>query len=411
MRGPERAWSDPNKAAIAVRKLKEILGLNEKGEVTVGWGADTDNAIELISSLFRFSEGVPANIRYETAHRAVIEARKADALELSAVAARISEKQADYVRKPFIPYVLLTSLSLRARDRLPRVHLDGASISFARSAPRRFKMPDRVRRGTLHHGPPPSAYWSAWIKVKSRDAFSAGVRALQTVDLLRGIWNFRINHGTWRISMGAGDAPFNKILLGPIHTLHHSNGRPADDLIWWEPDYVQPLSPFDVDQHLVSLKRFEAQVRRGLKNSPHGGVLRDAILRYVRALDERDHSTSFLRLWSLLEDLTATSNADHSTTVRRATFLSPDPEFHRLAFDQLRRWRNRIVHEGESAQEAERMINEVKSYAEALFLLLLRHGARFKDLSEFGKFLDSPTAPTDIRRRQSHLRLALTIRR
>lgn len=116
-------------------------------------------------------------------------------------------------------------------------------------------------------------------------------------------------------------------------------------------------------------------------------------------------------MWSLLEDLTATSNADHATTVRRATFLSPDPEFHRLTFDHLRRWRNRIVHEGESAEEAERMINEVKAYAEALFLLLMTHGARFKDMSEFGKFLDSPTAVPDLLRRQLQLRLALKVRR
>lgn len=408
---PENAWTDPNKAAIALRKLKETLGLNEKGEVTLGLGADTDNAVELISSLFRYSEVVPPNIRHYTARRALIEARKADALDLSTVAARITEKQVDYLRRPLVPYVLLTTLSLQSQNPVPRVYLDGASISFARSAPHRFEFPDRVRRSTLHHGPSPTSYWRVWIRVRSRDAFSAGARALQAVDLLRGIWNFHINRGTWRISMGAGDAPFNKILLGPIHTLHEASGRPAEDLVWWEPGYVEPSSPFDFAPRLAALKRFEARVRRALQNSPHTRVLREMILRYVRALDERDHSTSFLRLWSLLEDLTATTNADHLTTVRRTTFLSPDPEFHKLAFDQLRRWRNRIVHEGESADEAERMINEVKGYAEALFLLLLQHGGRFKDLAEFGKFLDSPTAPIDISRRQSHLRLALNIRR
>ena len=310
----EPSWTDPNKAAIAIRKLRETLGLNEKNEVTLGWGADTDNAVELISSLFRYAEAVPPNVRHQTAHQAVMEAQKADALNLPAVAARIAEKQSDYLRRPLIPYVLLTSLSMRSRNRIPRVFLDGASISFARSAPRRLRLPDRVRRGTLHHGPPPTSYWRAWVRLKSRDAFSAGVQALRAVDLFRGIWNFRINRGTWRISMGGGDAPFNKILLGPIHTLHYSNGRPAEDLIWWEPGYVEPLSPFDADEHLVALKRFEAQVRRALEISTHSRFLRESIVTDVRALDERDHSTSFLRLWSLLEDLTATSNADHTTT-------------------------------------------------------------------------------------------------
>jgi hypothetical protein len=121
-------------------------------------------------------------------------------------------------------------------------------------------------------------------------------------------------------------------------------------------------------------------------------------------------SASFLRMWSLLEDLTATANSDHRVTVRRATFLSPDPEFHRLSFDHLRRWRNRIVHEGEAADDAERMINEVKQYAEALFLLLLKHGTRFADVHEFGRFLESPTSLEDLHRRQSQLRVAIRVR-
>lgn len=135
------------------------------------------------------------------------------------------------------------SLSLRARSRLARVRLDGASITFARVPPRRFKPPDRVRRNKVHHGPSPSGYWAVWVKLRSRDAFSAGVRALRALDFLRGIWNFRVNHGSWRVSFGAGNGPFNRILPGPIHTLHHPSGRPADDHTWWEPGYVQPLHP------------------------------------------------------------------------------------------------------------------------------------------------------------------------
>lgn len=86
---PAPIWIDPNKAAIAVRKLSETLGLNAKGEVTLDWGADADNAIDLLSSLFRFSDEVPRNVRYHSARCAVIEARKANALAMTEVAIRI----------------------------------------------------------------------------------------------------------------------------------------------------------------------------------------------------------------------------------------------------------------------------------------------------------------------------------
>ena len=406
---PSLEWIDTNKASIATRKLGQTLGLNPEGEVTLGWGADTDNAVELLCSLYRFSERLPSNIKYQFTRRAVIEAKKSNSLTLADIAQRIDGKQGEYLRKPLQRYDLLTNLSLRASSAIPGARIEGAAISFSRHPPKKFKPQDYPSQRRTHYGRPPSDYAAAVVRIESRDPSSAGAQAIQTLDLLRGIWNFYVNYRRWRVSFGGGNAPFNSILLGPIHLLFDAGGKPTDN-VWWEPEYIEPRPTIDLSQRWGSLKKFEARVRHGLAVSPHRRLLRTSLLRYCRALDERDHSTSFMKMWSLLEDLTATGNADHMTTVRRATFLSPDPEFHRLALDHLRRWRNRIVHEGESADEAERMINEVKSYAEGLFLILLQHGHRFMTLAEFGNFLDSPVALSDLRRRASHLQLALKFR-
>jgi len=406
----DNPWSDSNEATVAVKKLQAILGLDEAGNVTLGYGADTDNALELLCDLYRFSSGMPFNIRHDHVRRAVMEARKANELSLAAVAHRIAAKNVAYLRQPLKPFVLLMRLSVHSNVRIPAVRLGGGYFSFARLAPSRFRTPSRVQRGGLHYGDPPAGYWASWVRVQSRDPVSAGWRAIDLMDLLRAIWNFTLNVGRWRFT-SSGHVPFNEILQGPVHTLHQASGRPFEDHVWWDPNYRQPRSTLAIDQHLPRLQRFLASVRKALRRSAHREVLRSALLQYVRALDEYDANTSFLRLWSLLETLTGTTGGTHETTVKRLVFLSPDPEFHRLSFNRLRRWRNRIVHEGEAAQGAEQMVNEVKQYAEKLFMTLLRHGKQFADIYDFGAFLNSPTTVGALRRKQSQYRLALRMRK
>jgi hypothetical protein len=54
------------------------------------------------------------------------------------------------------------------------------------------------------------------------------------------------------------------------------------------------------------------------------GLLRRFFVRYVRALDERNLSSAFLKLWSVLEDLTNTGRSRYDLTIRRATFICED---------------------------------------------------------------------------------------
>jgi len=64
------------------------------------------------------------------------------------------------------------------------------------------------------------------VHVLEKTIFEAAERALDTLDLIRGAWNYYYNRGRgFRITTGGKRTPVNAIVTGPFHTLHKPNGR------------------------------------------------------------------------------------------------------------------------------------------------------------------------------------------
>jgi hypothetical protein len=406
-RGPmSHEWSDPNKVGVVIAHLQRVLGLNAEGNVTLPLGGDLDSGVEIITSQAKFSKQVPEGRRVTMARRAVIDSRKASNLTLEGVWTRILAGQRDYLKQEPKPFVLLTSLSIEYSKTLTTLRPSRAVVTFTPMIPRHFELPASAQRSPPHYGPPPKNYTTVRVRVSARDPMSAGELALERLDLVRAIWNLFRNQTRWRVSFGARGRPINDIVPGPIHTIHHPDGSPASELIWWEPSYVQPLSLLDVAQDYGNTRKFERWIRARLAESPMRAELEEMLVRYVRALDERDLNPALVKLWGLLEDLTATNRAPHDVTVRRAVFLLKDISFRRLVLQNLKDWRNRIVHEGRETGEGERMVQEVKQPVEILLMFLLRNATAFRNLDEFGEFLDLPTEAAIIGRRIKFHRMA-----
>ena len=245
------------------------------------------------------------------------------------------------------------------------------------------------------------------VNTRAREPEDATSRALDAIDQLRALWNLFLTFRKWRITIGGmGSPPVNVVVLGPIHTLHHPTGKAAFSGHWWDPTYIQPISATDVTQGYAALRRFEHRARSRLANSPLGEELVKTLLQYVRALDDRFLNSAFLKLWGVLEVLTATSNTSHEVTARRASFLYKDVTFRRLSLGYLREWRNRIAHRGDEAEDAEGMVYELKSHVDALIRFLFDHPQQFRSLEEFGSFLDLPTEGAILRERMASLMLA-----
>jgi hypothetical protein len=167
----------------------------------------------------------------------------------------------------------------------------------------------------------------------------------------------------------------------------------------------------DVRRQLQRIKRTEARFRKAIRGTAVGPTLRSLLLRYGRALDERSPGTAFLRLWATLEEATATTeSARYDVTIRRASFLWPDPSFRRAILNDLRCWRNSMVHEGSEPKRVYEAVEELRHFVERLILFLRANARRFDNMEQFGSFLDLPTNAAELHRRASVISWAARLR-
>jgi len=196
---------------------------------------------------------------------------------------------------------------------------------------------------------------------------------------------------------------------GPIHTIHVPNGKAATDEYWFEPEFDARVNGVALENNYLKVKKFESWARKQLQLCPYGMRIEKLIIRYTRALDERNLTNAFLRIWSLLEELTATQMLNHKLTVRRAARLFQNHEYAQLVLNNLRSFRNRIVHESHETDQAEGLLYEAKSYVETMLRFLLKYHRTFSSLEELGKFLDLPINRDALRTGLRYRRFALEL--
>jgi hypothetical protein len=110
----------------------------------------------------------------------------------------------------------------------------------------------------------------------------------------------------------------------------------------------------------------------------------------VRALDESDANTAFLRLWTAVEVLTTPGKADFDKLIRRCAFLFQQGAFHRQMLEHLREYRNSTVHAGEYSDRARAMCFQLQLYFNALIWFHMGNATAFQSLDEANQFLDMP---------------------
>lgn len=374
-----------------IGRLNQTLGLNDEGAVTLGdLGQSLTTSAGILASSARISAKVPEEQRTVLVRRAVIEERKKGLLHEDSLLRAIAEKEWEYLSRPLEPYVLLTTLSVDHFKTFSSVRYNGATLTFTRHPPKRFTFPDRASELTEDHLP--WLYTVVRVHVRSRDERSAGDVALDRLDAIRGMWNFHQNRGRWKMNFGASLNPVNEIMKGPIHTLHRPTGEPAGDMIWWEPGQVgmKRWRRKRLEQEYRQLREFDRDIRIRAREVSQESAVARLFIAYARALDERERHAAFLKLWALLEDLTATGYGSYENTIRRAAFLYRHGRYRRLVLRHLRDWRNRIVHEGAEPEEAENMVNELRHHVEHLLWVYTRHIKTFGSLQQFGQFLSLP---------------------
>lgn len=316
------------------------------------------------------------------------------------LSAQISTREEDFH--------VLTSLSIEAEKFPATIKIEDSTIRISgKDYPKKYSA--RYENIAAYRLPVPSVpkhYARVIVELRAKSPFEAMTKALRALDLLRALWNLRCNpqmeivYNNWN--------PINKIRLGSIHTIHNKSGEIASDQVWFELNFAEATS-FKPD-HPEHLRKLTNASLKKLKNCTYSEALSSALLRYVRALDERDFTTALLHLWGAIESLTSPDIANYEQVVRRCSFIFRETEYHQQLLEHLRESRNQSIHTGDQCETARINCLQLQRYFYHLMFFHLGSTHFFKGLSEANEFLDLPRNADELKRKKEFASKALRFR-
>ena len=378
------------------------MSVSKEGNVTFGDFGYLQTYEPILVSAVEFCADIPESQKTAIVTTGIKEAVKAGNLTPDRVKKAMSRAEQDFLRKKTEDFVLATSMSFRKLPPFRKVTIGGQTIHLSKTLPRRF---DRVSvEKRIPHflpAPLPSDYIALRVTTSGRTREEAAERALASLALLVGIWNFLLTYGSFSRSLmcSNGTGPIADLRLGPLHTLHYPDGRIATETVWYEPTYAKPAPVKDYSDKFEKLRKNERWVLRQMSKAPEVERFRYAFMRYASAVDEPRLETAFLRFWSILEHLTDTGKNSYDTTVRRSAFIFSDYLFARQELQHLRDVRNGLVHLGESTNDPQAYVYQIKQYVDGLLLFLLSDANVGRSRSEINELLDLPPGAEDLKRR------------
>ncbi len=301
-------------------------------------------------------------------------------------------------------YYLFTGINIRNTVDLPVLRLAGCTIKFITYMP--HKVRSEIQKEVRKKYPLiPHGYYTVRVHTSGKSIWSAAERALDSLCLFRGILNLGLNP-TSKMSSGE-PRPVNEIRLSKYQTLHNLDLTNAIENSWWfEPDYVDTgTKSFSKEETKRLLEYYKHSIEQ-LKRSKYRKELENIIRRYATTLDLTSKNSAFLGLFSLLEHLTYTKRKSYDTTINRAAFLFVDQDYQKAILEGLRANRNSFVHEGNTDEDIEPDLYNLKHVVEVLIRFHLFSEDRFNNIEEFAEFLDMPRDRSQLRTIQRKVEFA-----
>lgn len=313
-------------------------------------------------------------------------------------------------------YVLVTSLSI-ADVPAKSIRVRGCIISPLKERGEKFPLPEFLPRylegSAFSKHIKSSKYHLVKVSTEGRSEYDAAERALNSLNLLRGLWSLFATYGSWSRRFGA---PSRKLLgaihAGPIHTLHFPCGKPADkDLYWYDPDFTDDQPIFQPPGGWERLEKHRQWAMKRLAAVNYRQDLENLLIRYAEALDQSNMHIAFLQMWSILEKITNTIGGKYDETINRAIwpFLKQDRLIAKDMLESLRCCRNQYVHSGKVGQESDQIAYTIKSFVDPHLLKLISNPFNVQSFEEYGEFLALPTDATVLRQRTRMLTQALKV--
>jgi hypothetical protein len=296
-------------------------------------------------------------------------------------------------------YSLLTSISLAHDDFPERLRVLDTEVCFLDGGyPRKYNSRvDLLKAHTLPVPSAPSTYCNVVVKAKAKSPAAAVKKCMRALDLQRAIWCTMCNPQMQIAFGGSAFSPVNVVRLGSKHTVHSADGVAYTEAVWFEPSFVE--APIFRVQESAALQKKSRWVFHRISICPYGENVIASLIRYVRALDNRDFNSAFLELWGALEALTTPNYADYDKTIQRTAFIFKDNAFHRQILEHLRECRNSYIHSGESSSSARTHCYQLQLYFVQMVYFHLGSAPFFQSLEEANLFLDSPVDAAALARR------------
>jgi hypothetical protein len=386
-------WVEGFDPALIAQRMEKVKSTAKDGGVSFS-GFEHMEQVTILTSMLNLNREIPEAECRKIINRATFAAAAKGIVTPDSILKQVASLEGDYLRQPQQRFRLVTSISLTLPSSPKVFHVNSSRISIGWRSDKKtstnraaiFKDARETVSGEL-----PNNYSRVAVSVTGRSTNEAASKAIDDLDLLRGIWNLWKNRTqSFRFSAGAR-SPVNTILLGPIHTLHKLNGECATDSWWYELGYRGPVNVWRDTSNIPKMFAFAKSFRNDLRRLPYREEIISAPIRYSRALDSRDWNYTFLQLWSVLELLTGTTQNDsHKVTVKRASFVFADSDYALQSLLHLRAYRNKSVHTGTEVENIEPLMYQLKRAVEALLSFHAFHSGKFRTMAEAAEFMDSP---------------------
>lgn len=388
---------------VVLAKIDSIKTVSEDKKVSYS-GFEYQDAMAVLVNMVNFPHHCDGLSHENVVSRAVSNIAKDCALEKNKVMDEIN----NIVRAEFSTrekkFHLLTSISLASPYPLKEIVIEEARIRiFASDYPKKYSGRTELISQHSNIVKTPENYAKVIVSLKEKSVKGAATKSLRVLDILRSFWclfgnsSMEIFGDQWR--------PINKIRLGSAHTVHADSGKAASDSFWYEPNFSS-ATIFKHQNPDVYSRNCKWALEK-LSAIPYGMALKEALLRYVRALDEKDQNVALIRLWGALEALTAPSEANYDLVTRRCAFLFAEYEYHKQVLEHLREYRNSNVHSGDQSEKAKSNCYQLQFYFYQLVLFHLRNQGEFASLDEANSFLDLPAKRETLENRKRLIEKAI----
>ncbi|MFZ5936718.1 hypothetical protein ACOKS3_18055 [Pseudomonas sp. HS6-2] len=323
---------------------------------------------------------------------------------------QINSSLKDYLKKPSQEFHLVTSISLEGRLPITQITIGGIKLKLHTSGiPKKYRTRKKFNQQwnrTYEHSP--EHYTGVVVSVQARSTTDAFYAALDYLDFIRGVLSFYSNPGMSISLSGRRNGAINRIRLGGMHTLHEPNGSLAIDQYWYEVDEVKERTFTFKEETLNQTSSAIRKIINKICNIRGGERLRDGIIRYTRALDDKDSDYSIIKLWGALESV-VNENDNSDILIRRCSYIYKDHDLVKQIMETAKVYRNRNVHAGVSSPSADHISYQIHRIFRSLIFFYVGN-KDFKSLNEANSFLDSPILDGDIDRKIYLLKKAVRFR-